>query len=138
MFMASYTANYGLHQWEAADDFLRTDFNADHLLIDTALAGKGDFSFGQYTGNGAETGVTLTLPFAPKAVVLQVAEANFFGPTEYLVLTAPHTACYMGHTNVTIHVEWLAGGLRFYPGEDVSPSTAMNSEGSIYSYWALG
>ena len=28
--MASYTANYQLHQWEPADFFLRTDFNADY------------------------------------------------------------------------------------------------------------
>ena len=37
--MAAYTTNYGLHQWESTDNFLRTDFNADHQLIDAALAG---------------------------------------------------------------------------------------------------
>ena len=38
--MASYTANYQLHQWEPADFFLRTDFNADFAKLDAALAGK--------------------------------------------------------------------------------------------------
>ena len=37
--MANYTEHYGLHQWVPEDDFLRTDFNADFALIDTALAG---------------------------------------------------------------------------------------------------
>lgn len=35
--MAQYTPNYGLHQWEAGDSFLRTDFNEDHARIDAAL-----------------------------------------------------------------------------------------------------
>ena len=35
--MASYTTNYGLHQWEPEDNFLRTDFNSDFKKIDTAI-----------------------------------------------------------------------------------------------------
>lgn len=35
--MATYTANYGLHQWVPEDDFLRTDFNTDFQKIDTAI-----------------------------------------------------------------------------------------------------
>ena len=34
--MATYTSNYQLHQWEASDDFLRTDFNTDFQKIDAA------------------------------------------------------------------------------------------------------
>lgn len=37
--MANYTQNYGLHQWEPGDDFLRTDFNQDFAKIDTAVKG---------------------------------------------------------------------------------------------------
>ena len=33
--MATYTANYGLHQWVPEDNFQRTDFNEDFLTIDT-------------------------------------------------------------------------------------------------------
>ena len=40
--MATYTTNYGLHQWEASDDFLRTDFNTDFAKIDAALGEKAD------------------------------------------------------------------------------------------------
>ncbi|OUN06244.1 hypothetical protein B5G43_09815 [Flavonifractor sp. An92] len=35
--MADFTANYGLHQWEPTDPFLREDFNQDLSTIDAAL-----------------------------------------------------------------------------------------------------
>ena len=35
--MADFTANYGLHQWEPTDPFLRKDFNQDLSTIDAAL-----------------------------------------------------------------------------------------------------
>ena len=38
--MAAYTTNYRLHQWEAEDQVLRTDFNTDNAKIAAALAGK--------------------------------------------------------------------------------------------------
>lgn len=42
MYMANYTPNYQLHQWEPEDPFLRTDFNQDLSKIDTALDGLAD------------------------------------------------------------------------------------------------
>lgn len=38
MNMATYTPNYGFHQWEATDNFLRTDFNTDFGKIDASIA----------------------------------------------------------------------------------------------------
>ena len=35
--MATYTSNYGLHQWAPEDHFLRTDFNEDLKKIDDQL-----------------------------------------------------------------------------------------------------
>lgn len=35
--MATYTANYGLHQWVPEDNFLRSDFNTDFQKIDSAI-----------------------------------------------------------------------------------------------------
>ena len=71
--LASYTEHYGLHQWESSDDFLRTDFNADHALIDEALAGletaKSEIVTGTYTGNGAGSQF-VSLGFTPKAVLV--------------------------------------------------------------------
>ena len=39
---ANQTTNYQLNQWEATDQVLRTDFNADNAKVDAALAGKVD------------------------------------------------------------------------------------------------
>ncbi len=45
-FMAGFTPNYQLHQWEPTDNFLRTDFNQDFEKIDTAL-GEAESQAGQ-------------------------------------------------------------------------------------------
>ena len=82
--LATYTANYGLHQWEATDDFLRTDFNTDHQLIDAALGelaeGKAEAVYGSYAGSG-EAGTdaknSLSFPFQPGMVILQGTEHQF-------------------------------------------------------------
>lgn len=94
--MATYTNNYQLHQWEASDSFLRTDFNADFAKIDaaiqaveaaanTALAGKASLealsavqalaaarpqmAAGTYTGDGSE-GRLINLGLRPKVLIL--------------------------------------------------------------------
>ena len=64
--MATYTANYGLHQWVPEDNFLRSDFNEDFQKIDAGLhaaksladqleAEKSGIVTGSYTGDGADT-----------------------------------------------------------------------------------
>lgn len=79
--MASYTENYGLHQWVPEDDFLRTDFNQDFQKIDTALseiatgvddrlAQKPEIVKGSYVGSGDTQ--KISLGFAPKAVLVAV------------------------------------------------------------------
>ena len=73
--MASYTTNYGLHQWEGADDFLRTDFNTDFGIIDGALGDKVEMIVGSYTGDGAETRV-ISLGVTPRAVLLECMDGN--------------------------------------------------------------
>ena len=67
--MATYTEHYGLHQWEATDNFLRTDFNADHQLIDAALAGKVEVVTGSYIGDD-ELSRIIDLGFTPKALLV--------------------------------------------------------------------
>lgn len=42
------TPNYGLHAWEAGDDFLRTEFNENFAALDESLR----MAFGSYTGDG--------------------------------------------------------------------------------------
>lgn len=92
--MAQYTPNYGLHQWEPQDNFLRTDFNQDFAKIDAAvkslegavdakldgkvgpaqlaeaLSVKLEAVLGSYTGNG-ENSQKIVLGYQPKLVVIR-------------------------------------------------------------------
>ena len=139
--MASYTTNYQLHQWEASDSFLRTDFNTDFQKIDaaikgvetaasTALALKADKAeltqacgaldeakcetlTGSYTGNGANTR-TIDLGCAPRAV--------FVG--EFLAVPGM-TSNYL--------LSLTASGFQVRD----SLGTSTNSSGETYYYLAL-
>ena len=81
--MSTTTQNYGLHQWEAGDNFLRTDFNEDNAKIDAALAGTLKIVTGQYEGTyaGGATLVTqqIELGFRPKAVIIFPHSENMNG-----------------------------------------------------------
>jgi len=76
---SNYTENFHLSQWEADDEVLRTDFNADNAAIEAALTGMMDvysprnkpFVAGWYEGNGAATRV-ISLGFTPSAVVMTI------------------------------------------------------------------
>ena len=81
--MASYTTNYQLHQWEANDDFLRTDFNEDFAKIDAGIksaadaaagaastaAGRARIVTGSYTGNGS-TGRVISVGATPRILFI--------------------------------------------------------------------
>ena len=139
--MASYTTNYQLHQWEASDSFLRTDFNTDFQKIDaaikgvetaanTALALKADKTeltqacgaldeakcetlTGSYTGNGANTR-TIDLGCAPRAV--------FVG--EFLAVPGMTSNYLLSLTTSGFQVRDSLG-------------TSTNSSGETYYYLAL-
>ena len=139
--MASYTTNYQLHQWEASDSFLRTDFNTDFQKIDaaikgvetaanTALALKADKTeltqacgaldeakcetlTGSYTGNGANTR-TIDLGCAPRAV--------FVG--EFLAVPGMAGSYLLSLTASGFQVRDSLG-------------TSTNSSGETYYYLAL-
>ena len=78
-FLATYTENFGLHQWVPEDDFLRTDFNTDFQKIDAALGtiaaqaaqvvDKCRVLYGSFAGDGATTRA-ITLGVRPKVVTL--------------------------------------------------------------------
>ena len=91
-FLATYTENFGLHQWIPEDDFLRSDFNADFAKIDQALAaaateadltelrtrvnGKCELLTGSFLGNGAETR-SINIGDRPLALAI-CSEQNMF------------------------------------------------------------
>ena len=89
--MATYTSNYGLHQWAPEDNFLRTDFNTDLQKIDTALGEMATQSqleetdsvakskcrvvIGSYIGDGA-TSRTIHLGFRPAVVMVEDPDSS--------------------------------------------------------------
>ena len=73
--MATYTTNYQLHQWEASDSFLRTDFNTDFQKIDAAIRGVETTLSAAIAGKSAAVGGSyveyreIDLGFSPRAIV---------------------------------------------------------------------
>ena len=59
------TTNYKLHQWEATDDFLRTEFNENFGKLDGAV--RNLLVAGSYAGDGTDTR-TISLGFTPRLV----------------------------------------------------------------------
>ena len=54
---SNYTENYGLCQWEAGDNFVRTEFNQDNAKIDAALKDLEDTKAEQAAVNSLTTAV---------------------------------------------------------------------------------
>ena len=143
--MASYTTNYQLHQWEASDSFLRTDFNTDFQKIDaaikgvetaanTALAGKASTAaleavqtlaagksrgvVGVYTGDGTSAN-HISLGATPMAVIMP------WGMYCYVTVT--------GFSNNGMTLE--EGG--FCVSHDAGNNRTMNKAGADYEYLAI-
>ena len=142
--MATYTTNYGLHQWEASDDFLRTDFNTDFAKIDAAVKGVSDtipgLILGSYTGDGASSKV-ITLGFQPKAVLLfrrGVEAAN----DRYALMASPGFPCLSNRDNVKMLEITEQGFKVIYSTYDAGNYYAdhlpvTNESGAEYRYLAI-
>ena len=115
--MATFTPNYGLHQWEPEDSFLRTDFNQDHVRIEAALDGKAVLLRGSFTGNGSTQEIILG-----------------FRPTMVCFSMSPYLASATVDQNssdlrVTEQGFWVSNS---------SPGTlALNGNGTVYHYLIL-
>ena len=72
--MATYTENFGLHQWVPEDDFLRTDFNEDFAKIDAAI-------------KGVETAANTALAGKASQMALEAVEAMASGKAEFTLGT---------------------------------------------------
>ena len=107
------TTNYGLNQWEATDQVLRTDFNQDNQKIDAALKGLADkdtalegtlasqaaaiaakgnceIQYLTYVGNGSSS---RSFTFSGKPLFICIMG----GGTDYFLLAvqgAPYSACF--------------------------------------------
>ena len=144
--LATYTANYGLHQWEATDDFLRTDFNTDFGIIDGALGEKAEMAHGQYVGTGA-TGHTIILGFQPKVLVIIPSDTGSAEARNASLILVDAIARYAeGDSNPMISPYYSAGtpmytvtptatGMELYSHPNWNePRYVMNEQGRTYHY----
>ena len=142
--MATYTTNYGLHQWEATDDFLRTDFNTDFAKIDAAVKGvddsKPELVIGSYTGDQADS-KTITLGFQPQAVLL-FREDVYSYSDRYALMAFPGAPC-LSHRNDVTMLEVTAQGFTVHydtyqlSGDTYEYSPLTNESGTRYRYLAV-
>lgn len=144
--MGTTTQHYGLHQWAAEDDFLRTDFNEDNAKLDAALAGMPKIATGSYVGTGTygyNNPNSITFPFQPKFVFLiannGIAQPTFFlwnchGATGYnssgacpVFFTDPNGTAGVSYSGTTM--TW------FSPQNSLSQ---LNASGTTYTWFILG
>ena len=133
------TEHLGLHQWEASDSFLRTDFNTDFAKIDAAVGGL--ITVGTYTGNAPYGNQTLkqeiTLGFQPRMVLVwnMVSSSSNFNVSDWsssnvgLALPGhPQKESDSAYTTLEItETGFRAGGFQQY----------LNSSGVTYAYLAI-
>ena len=156
---ANQTTNYQLNQWEATDQVLRTDFNADNAKIDAALAGKVDQAAldnlesavdtltgttaslsathngrvytSSYTGNGSAS-KTISFPARPMLV-------NIMGSSNWLCAVQGSnvgSGGYLGGGGEAINVTWSGHSMTVSsPSGDAS--YLCNWSGDRYSVVAL-
>ena len=137
MHMASYTSNYGLHQWEPGDDFLRTDFNADFQKIDTAIAGRGDCRIcnGSYVGTGTYNSTSpcsLSFPGTPLVVLIGAcsSQGTLLCALSGMPVTFAHSSGYSMNM-----LTWSGNTLTWY--HHMSADGQLNSAGVTYQVIAL-
>ena len=128
--MASYTPNYGLHQWVPEDDFLRTDFNEDLSKLDTALGAKCEMCHGAYVGDGADSQF-ISLGFTPKAVLVAYL-GNY--REHYGGLAVEGYPATLANQPILATEE---GGMRVYRVSIGGSSANLNYQGTSYFYLAF-
>ena len=137
--MATYTANYQLHQWAPEDNFLRTDFNTDFQKIDAALAGLKALADGK-AGTAALEAVRQLAQGRARAVVggytgdnTTTREFNVGGTPLGVFLLTPYNGYFTLFTGGTVNqLTITTNGFRVDSG-----SLALNMGGRLYTYLAL-
>lgn len=140
------TANFGLNQWAAEDQVLRTEFNADNQKIDDALALLGNCRIcqGSYVGTGtAGASHPCQLSFGFKPLILFMNTNQHYPAAEHLLWSRPGLSfTYPMDSNVNYHLTWQERGIQWYAtagmGVSTTPTQQLNMEGVEYHYTVLG
>lgn len=142
---SNYTTNFGLCQWEAADQVQRTEFNVDNATVETALdalnfavdkCGNCKILYGNYVGNnkiGSANCTSLTFSYLPLLVL--IFDIGFGG---YMFLPYGSKTAFMKYFEDTgmqsTYVAW-SGNTVFWWGNDTL--SQANDAARNYFYIAL-
>lgn len=127
---SNYTTNFGLCQWEAADQVQRTEFNVDNAKIDAALAKTCQPYIISYTGDGNQTR-TMEFPGKPLFVIAVGSSVIFTairgGEKAYSVFSGMAQGSYL--------TTWGERSFTWQIGTQLAYSA--NNTGAAYQMFAL-
>ena len=149
--MSEKTSNYQLNQWEATDNFLRTDFNEDNAKIDNALtllSGRLQVEFGSYVGTGTfgpGTQNTITFSITPKIIIV-VADTQSTSHPGALFLAGQQYSNGFGNTSshgqYGLTLSWgentLSWTTKFAANNGANAHGQLNASGVTYRYAVIG
>lgn len=144
------TTNYGLHQWQPGDTFLRSEINENFAALDgavatkaaqsgltalqTDVAGKAEVVFGSYVGND-DAGRVIELGFTPKAVMVMTQDGMLNGTYNFGGITAPGYPC--SYSNKGTFLEVTEGGFRVARINGGSYGYSHDPNNRFYTYYYL-
>ena len=134
----NYTEKLGLTLWEADDPVLRTEFNANHNKLDTAIAAlsaaHGCVS-GTYEGGTSPDRVVINAGFAPTLAVILCDHPDSGNGSDVVCLLAIKGACLRvkhSGSNVSFTDILTDTGVSF--SERSSDKYGLNYSGITYRY----
>ena len=135
---SNYTEHYGLCQWEATDQVLREEFNKDNVEMETALTGKVNLLFGNYTGNATDYKASYTqkieLGLKPKAVIVWGIDID--SPSNYQYTYSAMATHDKGFSRIlTISDTGFTVGQYYWNENAQNPN--LNAKDYTYLYLAL-
>ncbi len=127
------TKNYQLHSWEAADDFLREEFNENFAALDEVIHEQpitGSY-IGTYAGSGSMTpeDQTITLGFTPRIVLVVIQAGNMENYTGGLAF---QDSPVKFNSRVTVSI--IENGFQAHSD---AGCVGANSSGKLYHYIAF-
>lgn len=151
---SNYTENYGLSQWEATDQVLRTEFNEDNAKADAALTslrqktknlesaisgfGNCQIVYGSYTGSGLygrDNPTTLSFEYKPILIVVH-AKSQSTSTNQRMILLrgAPWGFSSASNSNSYCYVTWKDNSVSWF---NESHQDFQFSNRSLYYYAAF-
>ena len=154
---ANQTTNYQLNQWEATDQILRTDFNADNAKVDAALKALSDQVVQKANQSALNTVISAVNQKADASTFTGTGTSGSGNPTRitfshlpvlFLILGGTITSSFwafgskdmpylymdFSQSNMSYDVDWNGNQVSFYASQ---PDWQFNDSRTTYYVFAL-